>query len=56
MVEAALGLGFEVLVLTNAMLPMQRPRVKSGLLELKDRFPGQLTLARQSRSPHPGHA
>jgi sulfatase maturation enzyme AslB (radical SAM superfamily) len=44
LVEDALACGFEVLVLTNAMQPMQRPRVKAGLLDLKGRFGRQLTL------------
>ena len=34
LIEDALARGFEVLVLTNAMQPMQRPRIKSGLIEL----------------------
>ncbi|MEZ5842813.1 MAG: radical SAM protein [Hyphomicrobiaceae bacterium] len=42
--EATLARGFEVLVLTNAMQPMQRPRVKQALLALKDRFGERLTL------------
>jgi sulfatase maturation enzyme AslB (radical SAM superfamily) len=36
--------GFRVLVLTNAMRPMQRPRLKAGLLELKAAHRKQLTL------------
>ena len=40
----ALGRGFELLVLTNAMLPMQRPRIKKGLLALKGRHGNRLTL------------
>ncbi len=36
--------GFDVLVLTNAMQPMQRPRVESGLLALRDDFQDKLTL------------
>ncbi len=44
MLEAALARGFEVLVLTNAMLPMLRPRVASGLIALRDRYAGKLTL------------
>lgn len=40
----ALARGFEVLILTNAMQPMQRPRVKKGLVELKDRFGARLKL------------
>jgi uncharacterized Fe-S cluster-containing radical SAM superfamily protein len=44
LVEAALVRGFEVLVLTNAMLPMQRPRLKDGLLRLNAAYGGQLTM------------
>lgn len=36
MIEAALERDFEVLVLTNAMVPMQRRSIKDGLLRLKD--------------------
>ena len=32
MLDDALARGFEVLVLTNAMQPMQRPQIKRGLL------------------------
>ena len=42
--EATLARGFDVLVLTNAMHPMQRPKVKSRLAALKDRFGGKLKL------------
>ena len=44
LIEDALARGFEVLVLTNAMQPMQRPTVKSGLIELNRRFGTRLTL------------
>jgi sulfatase maturation enzyme AslB (radical SAM superfamily) len=44
MTEDALARGFEVLILTNAMQPMLRPRVKAGLLALGDRFADKLTL------------
>jgi uncharacterized Fe-S cluster-containing radical SAM superfamily protein len=44
MVEDALQRGFEVLVLSNAMQPMQRPKVKRGLLELSTRFGARLTI------------
>ncbi len=44
MLEDALARGFEVLVLTNAMQPMQRPKIKRGLLALKERFGRRLTL------------
>lgn len=40
----ALERGFSVLVLTNAMQPMLRPRIKAGLLALRARFGGQLVL------------
>jgi sulfatase maturation enzyme AslB (radical SAM superfamily) len=43
-VEDALGRGFRVLVLTNAMQPMQRPKVQRGLIALRDRFGSRLTL------------
>ena len=36
--------GHRVLILTNAMQPMQRPRVKAGLSELAARFGDQLVL------------
>ncbi|HEY7609169.1 MAG TPA: radical SAM protein [Alphaproteobacteria bacterium] len=42
MLEDALARGFDVLVLTNAMKPMQRH--KAGLLALKQRFGARLTL------------
>lgn len=35
MADLALSRGFDVLILTNAMLPMQRPRVKKALLALR---------------------
>ena len=44
LLEDALSRGFAVLVLTNAMQPMQRPKIKSGLLALNERFGEQLTL------------
>ena len=42
--EMALERGHELLVLTNAMKPMMRPRVQKGLLDLQTRFPGKMTL------------
>lgn len=42
--EMALAGGHRLLVLTNAMRPMMRPRVKKGLLDLNQRYPGQLTM------------
>ncbi len=44
MVEDALGRGFEVLVLTNAMQPMQRKGVKERLLAIRERHGDRLTL------------
>jgi sulfatase maturation enzyme AslB (radical SAM superfamily) len=44
LIEDALTRGFEALVLTNAMQPMQRPRTKIGLIDLNRRFGGRLTL------------
>jgi hypothetical protein len=44
LLEDALERGFEVLVLTNAMQPMQRPGLKAGLLDLNRRFGARLTL------------
>ena len=42
--EMALERGHSLLVLTNAMRPMMRPRIQSGLLNLQARFPGQITM------------
>ncbi len=44
MLDDALTRGFDVLVLTNAMQPMQRPRLKAALLDLRERFGDKLTL------------
>ena len=44
MVRDALERGLEALVLSNAMQPMQRPRIKKGLLELKEGFGRRLTI------------
>ena len=44
MLDDALQRGFEALVLTNAMQPMQRPRIKQGLVDLKTRFGRRLTI------------
>ncbi len=44
MTRRALAGGYEVLILTNAMRPMMRPRVKAGLEALLARYPGRLTL------------
>ena len=42
--RAALARGYEVLILSNAMAPMQRPTVKAGLLALNAEFANKLTL------------
>lgn len=44
MAEAALTRGYRVLILSNAMQPMMRPRVQKGLLALLERFGDKLTL------------
>ncbi|MGB0798797.1 MAG: radical SAM protein [Planktomarina sp.] len=40
----SLAAGYEVLILTNAMLPMMRKRVLEGLADLNTTYPGKLTL------------
>lgn len=44
MAEAALARGYRVLILTNAMRPMMRPRVQAGLADLAARFGDRLVL------------
>lgn len=44
MLEECLARGFRVLVLTNAMQPMRRPKVAQGLLNLHARFGENLSL------------
>lgn len=44
MARAALERGFEVLILTNAMRPMMRPRVRQDLAALVSEFGDRLTL------------
>ena len=44
MTADALARGIRVLILTNAMRPMMRPRVREGLLSLRDEFDAALTL------------
>ncbi|MEL7098625.1 MAG: radical SAM protein [Pseudomonadota bacterium] len=44
MARASLRRGYDVLILTNAMKPMMRPRVQKGLEALHSDFPGKLTL------------
>lgn len=42
--EMAMERGHRLLVLTNAMRPMMRPRIQAGLLDLQTRYPAQMTL------------
>ena len=42
--DACLSRGHEVLLLTNAMQPMMRPRVMEGLLAIKETYGERLTL------------
>lgn len=44
MTRAALERGFEVLILTNAMAPMMRRKMREGLLELQRTYGDKLTL------------
>ncbi|CUH76834.1 radical SAM protein [Tropicibacter naphthalenivorans] len=44
MAERALSRGYEVLILTNAMRPMMRPRVRAGLERLHAAYGDKLTL------------
>jgi Radical SAM superfamily len=44
LLEAALSRGFRALVLTNAMQPMQRPRVMAGLVRLREAYGDKLVL------------
>lgn len=44
LLEAALSRGYEVLVLTNAMRPMMRPRTMAGLIRLEEEYGGKLTM------------
>jgi uncharacterized Fe-S cluster-containing radical SAM superfamily protein len=44
MLDNAMRRGFEALVLTNAMKPMMRPRVREGLLDLKARHGDRMVL------------
>lgn len=56
MIGKALESGFEVLVLTNAMVPMQRRSIKEGLLRLKetagDRLKLRVSLDHYSKALH----
>ncbi len=42
--EASLERGYDVLILTNAMLPMMRKKMREGLLRLQEAYPDKLTL------------
>jgi len=42
--DETLGRGFKVLMLTNAMAPMMRPKVQAGLLDLQKKYGDQLTM------------
>ena len=44
MARLSLEAGFEVLILTNAMLPMMRPAMRNGIKALNAAHPGKLTL------------
>ena len=44
MARAALERGYDVLILTNAMRPMMRKKMQTGMLALNRDFPGKLTL------------
>lgn len=44
MAEASLDLGYDVLILTNAMRPMMRKSMQAGLTRLNAAYPGKLTL------------
>lgn len=44
MTEDALSRGHNVLILTNAMQPMQRPKIRDGLIKLNESYGDRLTL------------
>ena len=50
--EAALARGHGVLVLTNAMRPLMRPRIMAGLLEIKRRHGARLCLRVSLDAPY----
>lgn len=55
MADECLSRGYDVLVLTNAMRPMMRPGVRSGLLDLREKFGDRLTLRVSLDHYHPAH-
>lgn len=55
MARVALKAGFRVLILTNAMQPMMRPRVQAGLKSLQAEFGGALTLRISLDHPDPAN-
>lgn len=44
MADLALTRGYRVLILTNAMRPMMRPRVQAGIVDLRARFGDRMVL------------
>ncbi|MGB0660056.1 MAG: radical SAM protein [Mangrovicoccus sp.] len=44
MLEDVLRRGYQLLILTNAMQPMMRPRLRQGLERLQKSYPGQMTF------------
>ena len=42
--EMVLERGHSLLILTNAMKPLMRPKVQAGILDIQARYPGKLTL------------
>lgn len=44
MAEDSLSRGFNILILTNAMRPMMRPRIKKALIGLKEQYNDRLSL------------
>ncbi|WP_299559212.1 radical SAM protein [uncultured Sulfitobacter sp.] len=42
--HAALARGYDVLILTNAMMPMMRKKMREGILRLNTAYPGKLTM------------
>lgn len=55
MTRAALTRGYEVLVLTNAMSPMMRPKIREGLSALQAEFGDKLTLRISLDHHDPAH-